>query len=62
MKKPPSKVAHNRPPTFFMYWPSYIAGPVHIYSCQTAQEQKSRTTKSTLMQGWVLRLGIFLSS
>ena len=22
MKKPPSKVAHNRPTTFFMYWPS----------------------------------------
>ena len=20
MKKMPSKVAHNRPPTFFMYW------------------------------------------
>ena len=28
MKKPPSKVAHNRPPTFFMYWPGCPNGPV----------------------------------
>ena len=27
MKKTPSKVAHNRPPTFFMYWPSCPNGP-----------------------------------
>ena len=27
MKKPPSKVAHNRPPTFFMYWPGCPNGP-----------------------------------
>ena len=39
MKKPPSKVAHNRPPTFFLR-----TGP----AAQTAQKQKSRTTKSPL--------------
>ena len=27
MKKTPSKVAHNRPPTFFMYWPGCSNGP-----------------------------------
>ena len=27
MKKPPSKVANNRPPTFFMYWPSCPNSP-----------------------------------
>ena len=27
MKKPPSKVAHNRPPTFFIYWPGCTNGP-----------------------------------
>ena len=27
MKKPPSKVAHNRPPTFFMYWPGCPKDP-----------------------------------
>jgi hypothetical protein len=28
MKKPPSKVAHNRPPTiFFQYWPGCPNGP-----------------------------------
>ena len=27
MKKPPSKVAHNRPPTFFMYWHGCPNGP-----------------------------------
>ena len=48
MKKPPSKVAHNRPPTFFL-----CTGP----AAQTAQKQKSRTTKSPLMQDWVFRLG-----
>ena len=26
MKKPPSKVAHNRPPIFF-YWPVFLNGP-----------------------------------
>ena len=41
MKKTPSKVAHNRPPTFFL-----CTGP----AAQTAQEQKSHTTKSPLMQ------------
>ena len=49
MKKPPSKVAHNRPPTFFL-----CTGP----AAQTAQKQKSRTTKSPLMQDWVFRLGL----
>ena len=44
MKKAPSKVAHNRPPTFFLW-----TGP----AAQTAQKQKSRTTKSPLMQNWV---------
>jgi hypothetical protein len=37
MKKTPSKVAHNRPPTFF-----FITGP----AAQTAQKQKFRTPKS----------------
>ena len=27
MKKRPSKVAHNRPPIFFMYWPGCPNGP-----------------------------------
>ena len=46
MKKPPSKVAHNQPPMF-------------CQAAQTAQKQKSRTTKSPLkMQNWVFRLGI----
>ena len=27
MKKPPSKVAHNQPPTFLMYWPGCPNGP-----------------------------------
>ena len=27
MKRPPSKVAHNGPPTFFMYWPDCPNGP-----------------------------------
>ena len=49
MKELPSKVAHNRPPTFF-----FSTGP----AAQTAQKQKSRTTKSPLMQDWVTRLGI----
>ena len=48
MKKPPSKVAHNRPPIFF-----FCTGP----AAQTAQKQKSRTPKSPLMQDWVFRLG-----
>ena len=49
MKKLPQKVAHNRPPTFFL-----CIGP----AAQTAQKQKSRTTKSPLMQDWVFRLGL----
>ena len=48
MKKPPSKVAHNRPRTFF-----FCTGP----AAQTAKKQKSHTTKSPLMQDWVFRLG-----
>ena len=48
MKKPPLKVAHNRPPTFFL-----CTG----LAAQTAQKQISRTTKSPLMQDWVFRLG-----
>ena len=38
MKKPPSKVGHNRPPDFFL-----CTGP----AAQTAQKQKSLTTKRT---------------
>ena len=49
MNKLPSKVAHNRPPTFF-----FSTCP----AAQTAQKQKSRTTKSPLMQDWVFRLGL----
>ena len=41
MKKLPSNVAHNRPPIFFL-----CTGP----AAQTAQKQKSRTTKNPLMQ------------
>ena len=48
MKKMPSKVAYNRPPTFFL-----CTG----LGAQTAQKQKSRTTKNPLMQDWVFRLG-----
>jgi hypothetical protein len=49
MKKPPSKVAHNRPPTFF-----FNTGP----AAQMAQKLKSRTPKSPFkMQDWVFRLG-----
>ena len=48
MKKTTSKVAHIWPPTFFL-----CTGP----ATQTAQKQKSRTTKSPLMQDWVFRLG-----
>ena len=48
MKKLPSKVALNRPKTFF-FSPGLPA--------QMAQKQKSRTTKSPLMQDWVFRLG-----
>ena len=47
MKKPPSKVAHNRPNFFFSTGPA----------AQKAQNQKSRTIKSPLMQDWVFRLG-----
>jgi hypothetical protein len=42
MKKPPSKVAHNRPPAFLFNT---------CLAAQTAQKQKSRTPKSPLMQG-----------
>ena len=48
MKKTPSKVAHNWPRPFF-----FSTG----LAAQTAQKQKSRTTKSPLMQDWVFRLG-----
>ena len=48
MKKPPSKVAHNQPPTFL------CTG----LAAQTAQKQLSRTTKSPLMHDWVFRLGV----
>ena len=27
MEKPPSKAAHNRPATFFMYWPGWPNSP-----------------------------------
>ena len=40
MKKPPSEVADNRPRIFF-----FSTGP----AAQSAQKQKSRTTKSPLM-------------
>ena len=50
MKKLPSKVAHNRPPTFF-----FSTGP----AAQMAQKQKSRTPKSPLIQDWVFRLGVW---
>ena len=43
MKKPPSKVAHNRP-QFFL-----CTGP----AAQKAKKQNSRITKSPLMQDWV---------
>ena len=48
MEKPPSKVAHNRPRTFFLR--------IGL-AAQTAQKQKSHTTKSPLIQDWVFRLG-----
>ena len=51
MKKTPSKVANNRPPTFLL-----CTGP----AAQTAQKQKSCTIKSPLMQDWVFRLGVIL--
>ena len=43
-----SKVAHNQTRIFF-----FNTGP----AAQTAQKQKSRTTKSHLMQDWVLDWG-----
>ena len=46
-KKMSSK-AHNRPKIIF-----FSTGP----AAQMAQKQKSRTTKSRLMQDWVFRLG-----
>ena len=51
MKKPPSKVAQNQIRIFFSTGPA----------AQKAQKQKSRTTKSPLMQDWVFRLGIILN-
>ena len=45
MKKPPSKVAHNRPTTFFMYWPGCPNGP----ETEIPYHQK---------QDWVFRLGL----
>ena len=53
MKKPPTKVAHNRSRPFFS-----STG----LAAQTAQKQKSRTTKSPLMQDWVFRLGCYAVS
>ena len=47
MKKTHSKVAHNRPRPFF-----FSTG----LAAQTAQKQKSRTTKSPLMQDRVFFL------
>ena len=47
MKKPSSKVAHNRPNFFFST----------DQATQTVHKQKSCTTKSPLMQDWVFRLG-----
>ena len=53
MKKPPSKVAHNRPKIIF-----FSTGP----AAQMAQKQKFRTTKSPLMQqDWVFRLGAYMN-
>ena len=49
MKKPPTKVANNQPATFFV-----CTGP----AAQMTQKQKSRTTKSPLMQDCVFRLGV----
>ena len=44
MKKPPSKVAHNQPPTFF-YVLAWLS---------------KRTIKIPLMQDWVFKLGLKL--
>ena len=50
MKKTPSKVAHNQPPTFFL-----CTGP----AAQTAQNQKiPHPQKPLKMQDWVFRLGL----
>ena len=46
MKKTPSRVAHNRPRTFFS-----------VCTCPVAPKQKSCATKSPLMQDWLFRLG-----
>ena len=43
MKKPLKVTSNNN----FHYWPNWPNGP----------KQKSRTTKSPLMQDWVFRLG-----
>ena len=53
IKKLTSKVAHNRPPTFF-----FCIGP----AAKTAQKKKSRTSKSPLLQDWVFRLGLCIWS
>ena len=51
MKKTPSKVAHNQPPTFFFSILAWLP--------KRPKKQKSRTPKSPLMQDWVFRLGIY---
>ena len=43
MKKPPSKVAHNQPQTFFQYWPGCLNGP----KTEIPYHQKA------LMQDWI---------
>ena len=48
MKKPALKSCSYSAPNFFLCTGS---------AAQTAQEQKSCTTKSPLMQDWVFRLG-----
>ena len=49
IKKTPSK---NRPAISFL---------CTVLAVQTAQKQKSRATKSPLMQDWVFRLGLQLA-
>ena len=48
MKKPPSKVAHD--------WPIFFSRTG--LAAQPSQNQKSRTTKSPLMQDWEFKLGL----
>ena len=49
MKKTPTKVAHNRPPTFFMYWPS----------CQNGPEREMPCHQKPLNAGLGIRLGCY---